>query len=226
MDDLFLAAVFFVVTHLGIASTPLRTALIDKMGLTAYRGVYSGIAVLALIWLVRAYDAAPFVELWEPVAASRLLAVAAMPLAFLLLVCAFTAPNPTAAGQKPDIYAAEPVQGVQRVTRHPLLWAIILWGSLHILATGHLAALILFGSLVLTAGLGSMMIDRRHIQDSQPGWGVYLQRSSNLPFLAILQGRQKLVPAEIGWARTAGALALYLLVLFAHPYLFGPRPMG
>ncbi len=226
MDDLFLAAVFFVATHLGIASTPLRAALIDKLGITTYRALYSGIALLALVWLIRTYDAAPFVELWEPPAAVRLLAVAVMPLAFLLAVCAFTAPNPTAAGQKPDIYAAEPVQGMQRVTRHPLLWAIILWGGLHILATGHLAALILFGSLVLTAALGSVMIDRRRFQSSEPGWGVYLQRSSNLPFLAIVQGRQRLAPAEIGWPRAAAALALYALVLFAHPYLFGPRPVG
>ena len=226
MDDLFLAAVFFVATHLGIASTPLRGALIDRLGPTTYRAVYSGIALLALIWLVRAYLRAPFVELWEPVAASRFLAVALMPLVFLLLVCAVTAPNPTAAGQKPDVYAAEPVQGIQRITRHPLMWAVILWGSLHILATGHLAALVLFGSLVLTAAAGSVMIDHRRIQEGEAGWGIYLQRSSNLPFLAILQGRQKLVPAEIGWARAAGALALYLLLLFAHPYLFGPRPVG
>ncbi len=226
MDDLFLAAVFFVATHLGIAGTPLRSALIDKLGTNGYRAVFSGIALVALVWLIRAYDQAPFLELWEPAAPLRLLAVLGMPFAFLLLVCAFTAPNPTAAGQQPDIYAAEPVQGIQRVTRHPLLWAVILWGGLHILATGHLAAVILFGSLALTAALGSVMIDRRHLHGSEPGWGVFFQRSSNLPFLAVLQGRQKLAPAEIGWLRVAGALALYGLVLFAHPLLFGPKPVG
>ncbi len=226
MDNLFLAAVFFLATHLGIASTPLRGALIDKLGANGYRAVFSGIALVALIWLIRAYDRAPFLELWEPAAPLRLLAVLLMPFAFLLLVCALTAPNPTAAGQEPDIYAAEPVQGIQRITRHPLLWSVILWGSLHILATGHLAALVLFGSLVLTAALGSTMVDRRRIQESQPGWGVYLQRSSNLPFLAILQGRQRLELAEIGWLRAAGALVLYAAVLLAHPYLFGPQPVG
>ncbi len=226
MDNLFLAAVFFVATHLGIASTPLRAALIDKLGTNGYRAVFSGIALIALVWLIRTYEQAPFLELWEPPAPLRLLAVLGMPFAFLLLVCAFTAPNPTAAGQQPDIYAAEPVQSIQRITRHPLLWSVILWGSLHILATGHLAAFILFGSLVLTAALGSVMIDRRHLQGSQPGWGVYLQRSSNLPFLAILQGRQKLVLAEIGWLRVVGALVLYAAVLLAHPYLLGPQPVG
>jgi uncharacterized membrane protein len=46
-----------------------------------------------------------------------------------------------------------------------------------------------------------------------------------VPFAAILQRRQRFVPREIGLSRVALALGLYVLLLWAHPHLFGVSPL-
>ena len=48
--------------------------------------------------------------------------------------------------------------------------------------------------------------------------------TSNVPFAAILAGRNQLRLAEIGWVKIGVGLAVYVVVLLAHPYLFGVRP--
>ena len=48
--------------------------------------------------------------------------------------------------------------------------------------------------------------------------------TSNVPFAAIARGRNKLVWREIGWWRPATGLALFALLLYFHPWLFGYRP--
>lgn len=55
-------------------------------------------------------------------------------------------------------------------------------------------------------------------------WQRFAAVTSHIPFVAIAQGRNRLVLAEIGWAKPAIGLALYALVFWAHPWLFGARP--
>ena len=44
-----------------------------------------------------------------------------------------------------------PVHGITRVTRHPRLCGVSLWAIAHLLVNGHLAALLMFGALLVTA---------------------------------------------------------------------------
>jgi uncharacterized membrane protein len=226
MLNLIIAALFMIGTHFGIASTPLRAELAQRLGERGYRAPYSLLAVVALVWLVMAWRAAPIVPLWHPGAGLRHLALALMPLAFLLVVCAVTAPNPTVVGQKPDPDAAAPAIGIVRITRHPFMWGVGLWALLHILANGDQAALLLFGTFAVLALGGTVLIDARRTRENAPGWGVFLQATSNLPFAAIVQRRQRLVPGEIGMWRVALALGLYVVLFWLHPYLFGVSPLG
>jgi uncharacterized membrane protein len=71
-----------------------------------------------------------------------------------------------------------------------------------------------------------VLIDARRTRENAPGWGVFLQATSNLPFAAILQRRQRLAPGEIGLWRVAAALGLYVLFLWLHPWLFGVSPLA
>jgi uncharacterized membrane protein len=226
MLNLTIAALFLVGTHFGIASTPLRAELIGRVGERAYRALYSLLAVLALAWLVMAWRTAPVVMLWQPGAGLRHLALALMPLAFLLVVCAVTAPNPTVIGQKPDPDAGPPATGIVRATRHPFMWGVGLWALLHLLANGDMASILFFGALAVLALGGTTLIDARRTRENAPGWGVFLQATSNVPLAAILQRRQRLVLGEIGLWRVALALALYVLLLWLHPALFGVSPLG
>ncbi|MCS6878696.1 MAG: NnrU family protein [Geminicoccaceae bacterium] len=221
MRDLLIAALFFLGTHLGIPNSPLRAQLVAAIGERAYRVLFSLVALAALGWLVHAWRAAPFVPLWTPGPVLRRLPLLAMPFACLLFVCALTQRNPTALGQAPDPDAAEPARGIVRITRHPMMWAVAIWAAVHVLAKGDLASSIFFGSFLLLALAGAAAIDARRTEARPPGWGVFLQRTSNLPFRAVLERRQRLVPSEIGLPRAVAALALYVALIWLHPRLFG-----
>ena len=225
MLNLTTAALFLIGTHFGIASTSLRAELVARIGEGAYRAVYSLLALVALVWLVTAWRAAPLVPLWPVGAGLRHLALALMPLAFLFLVCAVTASNPTAIGQRPDPDVT-PAMGMIRITRHPFMWGIGLWALLHLAANGDVASVLFFGSLAALALVGTFLIDARRTRENAPGWGVFLQATSNLPFVAILERRQKLVASEIGLWRVALALAAYVVLFWLHPWLFGVSPLG
>jgi uncharacterized membrane protein len=137
-----------------------------------------------------------------------------------------TAPNPTAVGQRPDPDAGPPATGIIRVTRHPFMWGVGLWAILHLLANGDQASVLFFGALAVLALAGTFLIDARRTRENAPGWGVFLQATSNLPFAAILERRQRFVPREVGLWRVVAALGLYVLFLWLHPWLFGVDPLG
>lgn len=226
MTNLLVAAIFLVGTHFGIASTHLRDQLVHSVGEGMYRALYSLIAAVAIIWLILAFRVAPFEPLWIPGPVLRHVPILLMPVALLFLVGGVSRPNPTAVGQAPDIDAGEPARGILRVTRHPVMWAIGIWAIAHILANGDVASLILFGAFAILSLVGTILIDVRRTQENSPGWGVYLQSTSNLPFMAILEGRQRFVPREIGLRQLVVALALYVLLIVGHPWIAGVPAIG
>ena len=215
------ATLFLLGTHFGIASTNLRAQVVLSIGERLYLALFSLVSVVAIFWLVSAWRVAPLVPLWLPGATLRALPFLLMPLVLLLFVCALSQPNPTAVGQEVDADATEPARGILRVTRHPLMWGIGLWGIGHMLAKGDLASILFFGALTALALVGTVLIDARRTNRNPPGWGVFLQRTSSLPFQAIVQGRQRLVMAEIGLTRVAAALGLYVALIWVHGWLFG-----
>lgn len=226
MNDIVVAALFFVGTHIGIAATPLRTELIDRVGERLYRVLFSLVSVVALVWLIIAYGRAPAVPLFFGGTWLAGLPILIMPVAFLLLVTALSQPNPTAVGQTPDPDAPEPARGMLRVTRHPMMWGIALWAASHLLANPDVASFVFFAAFGVLALGGALSLDQRRSRENPPGWGVFLQRTSFLPFVAIVEGRQRFVWTEIGWARVGAALLLYLLFMALHPWLFGVPAIG
>ncbi len=215
--QLALATAAFLVTHF-VPSTPLRPALVRAMGEWPYRGLYSVVALATLVWMIRAYVQAPVEPLW---AGLRELPLFIMPFAFILLACG-TARNPTAVGADRLLKSEEPARGMIRITRHPLMWAIVLWSLAHVAARGDVQSLIFFGGFFVLAALGTVSIDAR--KSSNPDWPRFEARTSNIPFLAIAQGRNRPVWSEIGWLKPALGLALYAAFLFLHPLFFGVRP--
>lgn len=215
------AAAFLLITHFGVSSTRLRGVLIDRVGQRTYLGLYSTVAAVALVWLAFAYATAPYVGLWPAGAALRGVPIVVLPFALFLLIGGLTAPNPTSVGQEGVLARPDAARGVLRITRNPVLWAIGLWALAHMAANGDVASLVFFGSLAVLALGGTMTIDAKNARHRGEGWGRFAAVTSNLPFVAILQGRQRIVWSEIGFARIAGAVALYLALLILHPWLFG-----
>jgi uncharacterized membrane protein len=93
----------------------------------------------------------------------------------------------------------------------------------HILVNGDLASILFFGGLLLTAGLGSLHLDRRMATAQGERWRRLTAVTSYVPFAAILSGRQSLVWAELRRPLVIGSGAFVLLLLL-HPYLFGVKP--
>src|SRR5260370_880284 len=55
-------------------------------------------------------------------------------------------------------------------------------------------------------------------------WQRFASVTSNVPFAAIIGGRNQFRFDEIGWGKVLAGLALYFVLAFLHPYLFGARP--
>ena len=226
MTELIAAAAFLLASHYGISSTPLRGWLVARLGERAYLGLYSLIALGAIVWVIAAYARAPYIELWPTPGWLAWVPLIVMPFALVLAVSGLSTLNPTAVGAPDTLDRAEPVRGIFRVTRHPFMWSVGLWAGAHIIANGDLAGLVLFATFGTLALLGTLLIDRKFAARRGADWQRFAAASSNLPFAAILVGRQRFVFAEIGWWRIALALVVYVALLGAHPWLFGASPIG
>ena len=214
MTGLVAATAAFLLTHF-VTSTPLRPKLVGALGEWPYRGAYSLIALVTLAWMIWAYSGAPREPLWS---GFRELPRFVMPLAFILIACGYVR-NPTMVGADKLLKSEDPARGIIRVTRHPLMWGIMLWAAAHVLARGELAAVVFFGGFFVLAGLGTILIDRR--KSLEPDFQRFKAVTSNLPFLAIAQGRNRIVWREIGWLRPAIGIAVFVLAFYLHPWISG-----
>lgn len=210
MTNLVIATAAFLAAHF-VASTPLRARLVAAMGEWPYRGLYSVIAFVTLAWMIWAYATAEPDHLWT---GARMPPYIVMPLAFVLLACGYWR-NPTMVGADKLLKSSEPARGVIRITRHPIMWALMLWAGSHILARGDAKALVFFGGFLLLAALGTLLVDAR--KKSNPDWERFAAVTSNIPFVAIAQGRNRIAWREIGWLRPAVGLLAYFGVLLVHP---------
>jgi uncharacterized membrane protein len=66
--------------------------------------------------------------------------------------------------------------------------------------------------------------DRRKERTIGVDWQRFVSVTSNVPFAAIIGGRNQFRFDEIGWRKVFAGLALYFVLVFLHPYLFGARP--
>lgn len=216
----------FVALHVGVSATGLRTRLVGAMGEGLYRALFSlaSFALLAwLIWSIGQVRADPFdplnVALWAPPDWLAWPAMVLIALGIVLLVAGILTPGPTLAGfETKGLAMAEPARGVLRITRHPFLWGVALWGAGHALVNGERFALMLFGALTFMVIFGARSIDRKG--RARAGWDQFEAVTSNLPFMAITQGRNSLKLGEIGWRGLAG-LAVAALLALGHERLFG-----
>jgi uncharacterized membrane protein len=210
MTMLVAATLVFLATHF-VSSTPLRPAAVSAIGEWPYRGAYSLVALVTLAWMIWAYADAPR----QPVFAGvRQVAYVLMPLAFVLIACGYWR-NPTMVGADKLLKSDDAARGMIRITRHPIMWGIILWAAAHMLARGDLKSLIFFGAFIVLAAVGTLTMDAR--KRSNPDWPRFAAVSSHIPFVALAQGRNRLDWREIGWLRPAIGLAAFFVVLLFHP---------
>jgi uncharacterized membrane protein len=224
-ERLALAAFIWFGLHAFVAGSGLRWVLVKRLGEAGFRGFFSLLSVVSLLFLVQSYRKAAFYPLWFAPSVIHWLPLAVMPLALVLIVGAFSVPNPTAAGAEKVLERTDAARGVLRITRHPFLWGVALWSGAHLLVTGHVAAILFFGSLCATAlrGTGSIDDKRRHTNKAE--FARYSEVTSNFPFAAIILGKNRLVWAEL-WVPALIAVLLVAVILRLHLRAFGFSPYG
>ena len=224
-ERLALASFAWFAIHAFVAGSELRWWLLRRMGQRGFRAFFSLLSLGSLLFLIDTYRKAPFYPLWFSPHAIHWLPLVVMPFALVLLVGAFSVPNPTAVGAEKVLERTDAARGALRITRHPFLWATALWSGAHLLVTGHVAAILFFGSLLLTALRGTSSIDEKRRRTNKAEFARYLEITSNVPFAAIIQGKNRVVWSEL-WLPVLIALLLGAVLLRVHLRLFGFSPFG
>jgi len=224
MTNLALAAVAFAAMHLLIAGTRMRDALAARLGEKRFIGLFSLASAGVLGWLIWAYAKARAPAL-TPLVEWRWLAAVLVFAAFTLVVLGLATPGPTVVGGEKLMNREDPARGIHRVTRHPFLWGVALWALAHLAFNPERANVLFFGTFALVAIAGTFSIDAKRARRYGEAWGRYASLTSNVPFGAIAQKRNRFVLAELGWGKLAAVVVAYAAFVALHGRFFGMPPV-
>jgi uncharacterized membrane protein len=151
MTMLIAGLVIFLGLHsLRVFAEGWRTRTRERMGVDAWKGLYSVLSLAGLALIVWGYAAARQhpVPLWVPPVWSRHLASLLTLPAFILLLAAYV-----------------PGNAFKARLHHPMLLGVKFWALAHLLANGALADLLLFGGFLAWAALAFRAARRRDRAD-------------------------------------------------------------
>jgi uncharacterized membrane protein len=216
---LAVAMAAFVASH-ELLSHPLRAPLVARIGEKGFALVYIVVAFATLGWGVELWRDIPKTRLWDTPAGLYGPMPAAMLLAFILFVGSVAAPNPA---MMPGVKG--PPKGMQRITRHPMMWSFAIWAVVHMVMTADPR------TIILAAGIGTLALFGAGMQDGKkraqnPDYGAHMAETSFVPFVAILSGRQPLAALWPGLVPVLGGAVLFAAMLWAHPRLIGVPAAG
>jgi len=212
------AAAAFVGSHF-LLSHPLRAPLVRAIGERPFQGVYSLVALVTFVWMVRAYGRAPLsAPLWSVGEGLWAIVTVVMLIASILFMGSLIRnPALVSAGRPGPL--PEAARGVFAVTRHPMMWAFALWGLCHIAVYPVAKSIVLASALVVLALVGAALQDRKKEQLLPERWRAWESKTSYLPFAAIIAGRARL--GGFGLHALLGGLVVWLVATWAHIPLSG-----
>ncbi|MBM3513050.1 MAG: NnrU family protein [Alphaproteobacteria bacterium] len=220
LTELVVAILLFIVTHSVPSIRPLRARLVDMLGESGYLSVYAMVSVSATFWISVAATQVPYVEVWPMTVAATWVPNLLMPVSGWLPISGLTTANAMSIRIRADEFdPARP--GVVAITRHPILWAIALWGLSHMAPNGDMGSLVLFGMASGFCFVGCVVLDVRRRREYGPEkWAQLSGATSVVSFAAILAGRAGFPWREaLGWRLAATILAYVLLISLHQPVL-------
>ncbi|MDP3256124.1 NnrU family protein [Bosea sp. (in: a-proteobacteria)] len=186
---LILGLVLFLGMHAVTMKRDLRARLIERLGAGGYKGLYSAVSILGFVLLIYGYGlqrAAGYTVVWEPPVWTRHLALLLNLPIFILL----------GVGKRPSWLLSR--------VKHPMLLAVKIWATAHLLANGDLGSILLFGGFLAWAVLARISVKRRPEE---------IARAAAMTNVAF--GRRDIIAIVAG-------LALYVVfALWLHPLLIG-----
>lgn len=209
----------FAIAHSGLAS--LRPLGEKYLGARLYRVLFALVslplaAVLIIYFFNHRYDG---LQLWQVqgIPGVEALVWLLSAISFLFLYPATFNLLEIAAVQKPQVHLFE--TGIVRVTRHPQMVGQVIWCIAHTLWLGTTFTLVTSIGLILHHLFGVWHGDRRLRSRYGESFESLKSRTSVIPFLAILQGRQTLKWQEFLRPAYLGVAGFILLLWWAHPIL-------
>jgi uncharacterized membrane protein len=212
---LIIAISAFVAGH-ELLSHPLRAPLVAKLGEKGFMLVYSVVALGTLFWAVQLWKAIPQNRLWVVSPMVHGMCALAMLFAAILFVGSVTAPNPALMGMP----AGGSPRGVQRITRHPMMWSFAIWAVVHITLSADSRTIVLASGILTLALFGAAMQDQKK-KAAVSGYREHVAGTGFVPFGAQLRGRLPWSSANPGLIAGLGGLALWVVLVVGHPYVIG-----
>ena len=188
---LILGLVLFLGMHAVTMKRDLRAQLIERFGAGGYRGLYSAVSLIGFGLLIYGYGlqrAAGYTVVWEPPVWTRHLALLLNLPIFILL----------AVGRRPSWLLSR--------VKHPMLLAVKIWATAHLLANGDLGSILLFGGFLAWA-TALFVVSRKRDRAAGVSYG------KGKPVMDAVV----VVVGLVAWA----AFAFYL-----HGAWIGVKPMG
>ncbi|QIR41422.1 hypothetical protein HCG51_15015 [Tolypothrix sp. PCC 7910] len=209
----------FAIAHSGGAA--LRPVAEKYLGSRLYRILFALVSLpLAVILIIyffnHRYDG---LQLWQvkDVPGVQILVWVLSAISFIFLYPATFNLLEIAAIQKPEVHLYE--TGIIRISRHPQMVGQIIWCVAHTLWLGTTFTLVTSIGLVLHHLFGVWHGDRRLTQRYGEAFEVVKQRTSIIPFLAIIDGRQSLKLQEFLRPAYLGVTIFVALLWWSHPLL-------
>jgi uncharacterized membrane protein len=206
---LFFSAIAFVGTHF-LLSHPLREPLAHRLGERPFLSVYSIIAIVtfgSMIYFYGRIGDEP--QLWAPGEAAWIAGTVLLWLGSILFVGSFVG-NPALPG------APGPKGGpggVFLITRHAMMWGFALWAIVHLMVVATPKALVFDGAILLLAGVGAALQDRKKAQRMGDAWREWTAQTSFWPFARGF--------ANPGAFALVGGTLLFLVATWLHPFPVG-----
>jgi uncharacterized membrane protein len=221
-------ALGFVATHLGLASTRVRGALVQRLGEHGFLALYWIVAAVSFSALVVYYATHRFAGPAGPalgaVPVLRVLLLAVIVIGVALVPAALEnyARSPTALFGQP----IRPPRGIEQVTRHPFFMGIGLLALAHALLATRLVGTLFFAGLAVVAIAGGYHQDRKLRARRGAAYEAYLRATSVMPLAGVLTGRHGVDWRTLPLRALAAGVIVAVGLRFAHPWLLAGGGAG
>jgi uncharacterized membrane protein len=140
---IWLGIVLFFGIHIMPSIPGVREQLISRVGAGPYKGLFALVSLGGLVLMGFGYVDMEYQELWQTPVWAAHLALAVMPVAFILWV------------------AAEMKGRIRLKVKHPMMIGMLLWSLVHLANNGDEASLYLFGTFALYSVFSIVSSTRR-----------------------------------------------------------------
>ena len=188
---LILGLILFLGMHsVRIYAEPWRNAQINKRGLFTWQGIYSIISLIGFLLILWGYRDARLATavLWHPPGWTKQLAALLTLPAFILFIAAYV-----------------PGTKIKATIGNPMIVGVKLWATAHLISTGTMLNIILFGAFLLWA-----ILDFRTARRRDKAEGVTYE------FISYSRDVMVIITGSIAWA----VFAMYLHSMWIGVKLF------